>query len=151
MERRLLNYDHEVRRIETRVRSLMDAALREAERNIPMVIIFSTQTGVYTTGLAATNLVLKKIGRRPQPRVSRSSLPPSPRPPGSNVDAAAVERRDRSFLSFFFRSRKSVDPPRCSARDRQRKTVKRVTSLSLASRRMRIVQNGRPPAIIGAA
>jgi len=93
----------------TRARSLLNVgAPREAEQNIDGDYFLHAHrpTPAYATGLAAANLVLKKIGRRPQSRYPDS---PSNRPgPAEN----------RSFLFFFFRSRKSVDPPRCSARDR---------------------------------
>lgn len=89
-------------------RSLLDrcrcAALGEAERNIVGDYFLHAHTGLAcTTGLA--NLVLKKIGRRPQ----TDGIPrPSLQPPGSNswLRGRAARPIVSLFLFFFSQPKK---------------------------------------------
>lgn len=60
---------------------------------ISVVIMFTTHTGVHDRSGSA-NLVLKKIGRRPQARDILTA------PSVARVQRCGVKRRDRSFLFF---------------------------------------------------
>jgi len=92
-------------RFEERARSLLNVgAPREAERNIDGDYFLHAHRPIpaYATGLAAANLVLKKIGRRPQSRYLDS---PSNRPGPTLTLQPSGE--NRSFLFFFFAAEKA--------------------------------------------